>query len=402
MRTWIRDLFQGRSLWMNALMVFCAYMAFVYVPWDLFLKPVAQDQEVWFGFLFTGWTAKVLTVPHWFVYLAGAYGFRRRRPWMAIWAPLYSAQVAIAMAVWAVLSLGGWTGWFVGILSAAPFALLTLALWNARDFFRAEGPSLSQRYGEWALVTGASSGIGEAFARSLAQQGVSCVLTARRRDRLEQLAAELEERNNVATRVVPVDLAAGGGVESLVDAVADLDIAFLVNNAGAGCAGRFDRRDPGALDQLVQLNCAAPLALASQLLPPMRERGRGAMVVVGSVAGRLPLALHAVYAATKAFDLFLGEALYVEMKEHGVDVLVVEPGSTETEFQEVAGESPHPGESPDRVVEISLRALGQQPSVIVGWFDWLRANLATRFVPRALTAQVSRDVMAARMPRDLH
>ena len=72
------------------------------------------------------------------------------------------------------------------------------------------------------------------------------------------------------------------------------------------------------------------------------------------------------------------------------------------EFQEIAGESPHPGESPDRVVEISLRALGQQPSVIVGWFDWLRANLATRFVPRALSAQVSRDVMAARMPRDLH
>ena len=373
MRTWFRDVFRGRPLWMNVLMVFCAYMAFVYVPWDLFVKPVARDQEVWFGVLFTGWAAKVLALPHWLVYLAGAYGFRRRRPWMAIWAPLYSAQVAIAMAVW-----------------------------NARDFFRSEGASLRQRYGEWALVTGASSGIGEAFARSLARQGISCVLTARRGERLERLAAELEERNGVETRVVAIDLAAGGGVEALVESVADLDIAFLVNNAGMGCAGRFDKRDLAALDQLVQLNCAAPLALASRLIPLMRERGRGAMVVVGSIAGRQPLALHAVYAATKAFDLFLGEALYVEMKEHGVDVLVVEPGTTETEFQELAGESPHPGESPDRVVEVSLRALGEQPSVIVGWFDWLRANLATRFVPRALIAQVSRDVMAARMPSDLH
>ena len=402
MRTWIRDVFRGRPLWMNVLMVFCAYMAFVYVPWDLFVKPVARDQEVWFGVLFTGWTAKILALPHWLVYLAGAYGFRRRRPWMAIWAPLYSAQVAIAMAVWAVLSLGGWTGWFVGILAAAPFVLLTLALWNARDFFRSEGASLRQRYGEWALVTGASSGIGEAFARSLATQGISCVLTARRGERLERLAAELEERNGVETRVVAIDLVAGGGVETLVESVADLDIAFLVNNAGMGCAGRFDKRDSAALDQLVQLNCAAPMALASRLLPLMRERGRGAMVVVGSIAGRQPLALHAVYAATKAFDLLLGEALYVEMKEHGVDVLVVEPGTTETEFQEIAGESPHPGESPDRVVEVSLRALGAQPSGIVGWFEWLRANLATRFVPRALTAQVTRDVMAARMPRDLH
>lgn len=402
MRTWIRDVFQGRPHWMNILMVFCAYMAFVYVPWDLFLKPVARDEEVWFGLVFTGWVAKALTLPHWFVYAAGAYGFRRRRPWMAIAAPLYTAQVAIAMAVWATLEIDGRIGWLVGTVSALPFVLLTRALWNSRDFFRADGPNLRRCYGEWALVTGASSGIGEAFARALAQQGVSCVLTARRRDRLEELAAELEEKNGVETRVVSADLADAKGNLVVFDAVADLEIALLVNNAGAGCAGRLDRRGADELGGLVRLNCAAPLALARHFLPAMQERGQGAMIVVGSIAGRLPLPLHAVYAATKAFDLFLAEALYVEMKEHGVDVLVVEPGSTETEFQEKAGESPHPGESPERVVAVALRALGQQPSVIVGWFDWLRVNVATRFVPRSLTAQIGRDVMAARMPSDLH
>ena len=125
-------------------------------------------------------------------------------------------------------------------------------------------------------------------------------------------------------------------------------------------------------------------------------------MIVGSVAGHQPLGLHAVYAATKAFDLFFGEALYVEMREHGVDVLVVEPGTTETEFHDVAREAPHPGIPADRVVEVSLRALGHQPSVVVGWFEWLRANAAGRIAPRPLTAYLARDVMARRVPRDLH
>jgi len=124
--------------------------------------------------------------------------------------------------------------------------------------------------------------------------------------------------------------------------------------------------------------------------------------MVGSVAGRQPLGLHAVYAATKAFDLFLGEALYVEMRECGVDVLVVEPGTTDTEFQEISGEKAHPGVSAERVVEVALRALGHQPSVVIGWFEWLRANAAGRIAPRPLTAYLARSVMASRVPPELH
>jgi short-subunit dehydrogenase len=132
----------------------------------------------------------------------------------------------------------------------------------------------------------------------------------------------------------------------------------------------------------------------------MKERGRGAVIVVGSVAGRQPLPLHGVYAATKAFDQLFGEVLFVELRAAGIDALVLEPGPTETEFQAVAGELPHEGEPAADVVETALAALGRQPSVISGWGNWLRAS-GTRFAPRSLTAWLARDVMAHHTPTEL-
>jgi hypothetical protein len=128
----------------------------------------------------------------------------------------------------------------------------------------------------------------------------------------------------------------------------------------------------------------------------MRERGRGALIITGSVAGRQPLPLHGVYSATKAFDLLFGEALWVELRGQGIDVLVLEPGSTETEFQELAGEIPHPGEPPGGVVRVALEALGRQPFVVCGWRNWLRANAAARLLPRPLVAHIARPLVAAR------
>jgi short-subunit dehydrogenase len=133
----------------------------------------------------------------------------------------------------------------------------------------------------------------------------------------------------------------------------------------------------------------------------MLERGRGAVVVTGSVAGMQPLPLHNVYAATKAFDRFLGEALFVELRAQGIDVVVVEPGPVETEFQQVARELPHPGEAPEAVVELALRSLGRQPSVVSGWWNWLRGNAAMRLGPRALVGFAARDVMASQTPEEL-
>lgn len=398
MRDWLRVLFDGRPWWMNVLMVFCGYMAFVYLPWDLFVKPTAVDEEVWFGIRFHGAAAKLLAVPHWAVYALGAYGFRKMRPWMWPWASFYAAQVAVGMLVWNGVYVGGFVGLLLGLVSFLPFLGLAWALWEARPVFEAERPSLRERYGEWALVTGASSGIGAEFARAFAREGVSCVLSARREDRLRELASELEKNHHVATRVVAADLAAPDGADRLAAAVADLDLAILVNNAGFGQAGRFDRGELQRLRDMVQVNCVAPVVLTSKLLPRLLERGRGAIVFTGSVAGRQPIPLHGLYSATKAFDLLLGESLAVELRDRGIDVLVLEPGPTETEFQEKAGEIAHPGEPAPRVVEAALDALGRQPSVVSGWFNWLRANAAARLAPRSLVAWLARDWMARQTP----
>lgn len=400
MRKWLRKTLAGRPGWINALMVFSAYMAFVYVPWDFFLKPVAEDREVWFGIMFSGWAAKLMEIPHWAVYAAGAYGFYHMRPWMWPWASLYVAQIAVGMLVW----FGAETdAGLVGLVAAAAFGALAVALWRARERFRAARPPLRQRYGEWALVTGASAGIGAEFARALARQGMGVVLCARRQERLRELAAELEKTWSVPTRVVAADLGASAGADRVADAVADLEIGVLVNNAGAGYAGRFSRLETARLRGLVQLNCVAPVVLTSRLLPAMRERGRGAVIVVGSIAGRQPLPLHAVYSATKGFDLLFGEALAVECEDEGIDVLVVEPGRTRTEFQGVAGETPPPElhfQSAAQVVAVALDALGRKPSVVSGWVNWLTAN-AARALPRSFLAHMAEAVMARQTPPEL-
>lgn len=397
MRDWLRGVFEGRPTWINALMVFCAWMAFVYVPWDFLFKPVARDEEVWLGFMLHGWAAKLTEPLHGAIYALGFYGFYRMRAWMWPWAAIYVGSVAIGMLVWPWLYR---ESFLLGAIAFVPFAWLARALWRAESLFGAERVPLRERYGEWALVTGASAGIGAAFARALARDGMSLVLTARRRDRLEALAAELEKRFQVQTRVVEENLADAEGAERLARAVSDLPIAVLVNNAGFGGVGRFEGLRTERLRDMLNVNCLAPLVLTRRLLPRMQEQGRGAVIFTGSVSGRQPLPLHSVYAATKAFDLFLAEALHVEQHGRGVDVLVVEPGTTETEFQEVAGELPHAGEGADAVVATALDALGRQPSVVSGWFNWLRANAAQRLAPRSLAVHLAHDYMRRQTPGD--
>ncbi len=249
-------------------------------------------------------------------------------------------------------------------------------------------------YGNWALVTGASAGIGTAFARALARDGVNLVLVARRGDRLRALADELKKAHGVESRVIEQDLGRDGAAERVTEQVRDLEIGILINNAGFSNAGRFDRVPVDRHLEMIRVNCMAVAALTHLFLPAMKARRRGAIIIVGSVAGYQPLALAATYAATKAFDLLLGEALWAENRGTGVD------GPVETEFQAVAGEVPHPGATPESVVEAAFAALGKKPSVIAGTLNKVRA-WGIRLVPRAQAAQLAHGVMRANIPEPM-
>ena len=123
-----------RPWWMNLLWAFCLYMTFIYMPYDIFFKPVAEDQEVWFGFVLEGWWAKATAPLHWLIYGAGAWGFWKMARWMWPWAAVYSAQVVLAMLVWNLTDMRG--GLWAGLISAAIIAVPTVALWRAKERFR--------------------------------------------------------------------------------------------------------------------------------------------------------------------------------------------------------------------------------------------------------------------------
>lgn len=401
---WLESRLGERPWWMNALMVMCAFMAFVYVPWDFLFKPVAEDQEAWFGMLLHGWAAKFTEPLHFFIYAAGAYGFWRRRPWMWPWAAAYSASVTVGMFLWPVAYIGGIGGILLGLLSLLPFGAITLALWESADHFARPQLRLRERYGDWALITGASSGIGAEFARALAREGINCALSARRTERLEALAAELEQTWNVETRVITADLTTRRGPDQIAKAVKDLAVGILVNNAGFGMAGRFSKQDPARLRQMIDVNCTAPVALTSLLVPAMIERKRGAIIIVGSVAGRQALPLFSVYSASKGFDLLFGESLAVELLDDNIDVTVLQPGPVATEFEQVAGEQrsdARADEAPEESVAYALEALGNRLSVVSGgWYNWFRANV-NRLLPRSVLAFLAQDVAEKQTPAEM-
>ncbi|OLE37421.1 MAG: hypothetical protein AUG48_04495 [Actinobacteria bacterium 13_1_20CM_3_68_9] len=244
---------------------------------------------------------------------------------------------------------------------------------------------------ETALITGASSGIGEQFARQLAARGHDLVLVARRADRLERLAADL----STEAHPLPCDLATDAG--ALPKRVAELgvEVGLLVNNAGFGTSGPFLDHDPRRDAEQVRVNCEAIVTLTHAFLPGMVERGRGGIINVASSAGMQPIPYESVYAATKAFAISFTDALHTELRGSGVRVLAVNPGPVPTEWQEVAGYDPGragvvPGQIPAaQVVRESLAAYdGGRRSVIPGrmirWF--IRA---TRPSPRAVQLRVT-------------
>ncbi|GLY03192.1 MULTISPECIES: SDR family NAD(P)-dependent oxidoreductase [Actinoplanes] len=248
----------------------------------------------------------------------------------------------------------------------------------------------THRYGPVALVTGASSGIGRAFAVELAARGLDLVLVARRADRLRDLAAELTAKHGTGVHVLPEDLTDPGAPDRILDAVRDLDVGMVVNNAGFGVKGAFESGDPGALADLQTVNCTVPTRLAHGLVPALRRRGRGALLFTASVEGLIGCPYSAVYSASKAYVIALGEALWGELTPAGIDVLTLCPGATDTEAPAKQGIDPatlHHLMSPEAVVDSALANLGVEPLHVPS--DHYRQSMeGLRAMPRrdALTA----------------
>jgi uncharacterized protein len=230
----------------------------------------------------------------------------------------------------------------------------------------------SERFGGAAVVTGASSGIGEAFARALAARGMNLILIAREGERLEILARRLEAEHQIRAIPMAVDLADPEIAQTVSAAAkaAGLPVGLLVNNAGYGLFGDFTAQDPSEQAGMIDVNCRAPVALARQFAPEMVARGCGGIIFVASTAAYQPTPYFSVYAATKVFDLFMGEALWAELQPHGVEVLALSPGHVPTGFQARSGDpvtNPPGGVStPEEIVATALSALGRKPSVISG------------------------------------
>ncbi|WP_026343604.1 SDR family oxidoreductase [Nocardia sp. BMG111209] len=250
------------------------------------------------------------------------------------------------------------------------------------------------------LVTGASSGIGRAFAARVAADGGDLVLVARRAEVLEEQARDLHTRFGAQVEVAPADLSAPGAASKLTAQLAERAITVdgLINNAGLGSHGDLAATDPAVASNQIAVNITALTELTAILLPGMLSRGRGAVVNVASTAAFQPVPHMAVYAATKAYVLSFTRALWAETRGTGVRVLAVSPGATDTAFFEVAGEDAAVGSrrTPEQVVDATWRALaGQGPDVVDGAANAVVARLAGRIPARWAITLAERSVRPA-------
>lgn len=248
-----------------------------------------------------------------------------------------------------------------------------------------------------ALVTGASAGIGAAFARRLARDGYDLVLVARREERLRALAEELERQHGTRSLVVPQDLGLAGAPRRVFEATqaAGLFVELLINNAGYGAYGLFLEQDLDRQLAMIDVNCRALVGLSHLYAGPMKDRKRGGILHLSSVVAFHPCPYMATYGATKGFILSFSEALWAELGHHGVSVTALCPGLTQTEFLEVSGlhQKQHGIETAEVVVDRGLAALAaRRPSVISGWFNAARCQIP-RFSPRWLTARIAELIL---------
>ncbi|MCG5060935.1 MAG: SDR family oxidoreductase [Limnoraphis sp. WC205] len=247
-----------------------------------------------------------------------------------------------------------------------------------------------------ALITGASFGIGESFARELASRQTNLVLVARSKEKLDQLAQQLQEKHQIKAEVIVKDLTEPGSTQAVFDEVTQkgITIDLLVNNAGLGDYGLFVERDLQKQVKIIQLNVIALVEMSHLFLKAMKQRGSGSIINVASIAGYQPIPYMSIYSSTKAFVLHFSEALWAENQDAGIHILALCPGPTESNFFEAAEFPSSLGGggklvTAKEVVVEALKALEKNQSTLVtgGLGNHIIANIS-RFVPRDLVVSM--------------
>lgn len=257
---------------------------------------------------------------------------------------------------------------------------------------RAEQPGRDLPYGPAALVTGASEGIGEAFARELARRGYDLVLVARRRERLEGIAAELTAAHGIRASAVPADLGRPEGVDLLIRETAALDIGLLVAAAGFGTSGPLIDQPIDAELNMIDVNCRAVAALTHAFAGRFVARGRGGIVLLSSIVAFQGVPRAANYAATKAFIQSLAEGLRPELKPHHVDVIACAPGPVDSGFAARANMTMGLCDAPAGLPREALDALGRRTTVRAGRLGKLLSASLTG-MPRWARVMIMTQVM---------
>lgn len=248
--------------------------------------------------------------------------------------------------------------------------------------------------GKTALITGASAGIGVAYAEEFAARGCDLILVARRAELLENLAGKIREKSPVKIATIPLDLSTLDAGQKLVERVTSLglEVDFLVNNAGFGTNARIEDEDRQTIQKEIVLNVATLVDLTAAFIKPMLERNFGAVINIASTASYQPVPGMAVYAATKAFVRSFTSAIWGEVTDTNVRVLAVSPGATKTEFFDVAGAKPAGKLVPvENVIRTTFRALDSKkskPAVIDGGANGLMATVS-RVLPTSLVTKVA-------------